>query len=248
MRPRRAGARARRGLAVAPLALLAAVAGGVLSTTPARADDTGYRYWSFWEGDETAGTWTYATQGPATARVGDGDVVGFRFAVSVDSSDAHQPRDAADFAAVCGGVAEGTGEGGARVALVLDHGLASHAPDGERPPPARAVCATGVADGATAAEVLAAVAQPLRYGSGGLLCAIEGYPERGCGETVSLAEGGDGEGDGAEQGAAAGENDESGESGGDGGSGGSAVAAAVGVGVVAFLAVAAVRRSRQRRG
>ena len=64
-------------------ALLCVLAGLLLSaTSPAHA--TGYRYWSFW--DRTGTTWTYATQGPSTAVPSDGDVQGFRFAVSEDSA------------------------------------------------------------------------------------------------------------------------------------------------------------------
>ena len=39
------------------------------------------------------------------------------------------------------------------------------------------------------AEVLAAVAPPLRYDSNGLLCAIAGYPRAGCGDQVGAAGG-----------------------------------------------------------
>ncbi|MEU6216372.1 SCO2322 family protein [Streptomyces sp. NPDC047022] len=159
-------------LLLAP-ALLVLLGGG-----PAQA--TGYRYWSFWERD--GGHWTYATEGPSTARPDDGDVQGFRFAVSVDSQDATKPRGTADFAAVCARTPARGGE--KRLALVLDFGTAADAPSGETPPAPRTACAR-VPEDATTADALAAVAKPLRYDMNALLCAIAGYPEKGCGEQVA---------------------------------------------------------------
>ncbi|MFI1965284.1 SCO2322 family protein [Streptomyces pathocidini] len=149
----------------------------------------GYRYWSFWERD--GGSWVYATQGPATARPADGDVQGFRFAVSEDSRDATRPRGAASFDAIC---ADTPAEPGTkRVALVLDFGTPADAPRGSsRPPESRTECAQ-VPPEATSAESLAAVAKPLRYDSNALLCAISGYPEKGCGDQVAEAHAAGGE-------------------------------------------------------
>ncbi|WP_055489798.1 SCO2322 family protein [Streptomyces sp. TP-A0356] len=145
-----------------------------------QAHAVGYRYWSFWERDGHA--WTYATQGPSTARPADGDVQGFRFAVSADSKDATQPRGTADFAAICAKTPARAGE--KRVALVLDFGTAADAPSGETPPAPRTACAR-ISGDATTADALAAVARPLRYDTNALLCAIAGYPEKGCGEQVA---------------------------------------------------------------
>ncbi|EDY61214.2 MULTISPECIES: SCO2322 family protein [Streptomyces] len=159
--------------------LLSFVAGVLLATVgPAHA--TGYRYWSFW--DRTGTTWTYATQGPSTAVPSDGDVQGFRFAVSEDSSDATKPRGPASFTGICADTP--AREGRKRVALVLDFGTAADAPSGETPPAARTECASVPRD-ATTAEALASVAEPLRYSTNALLCAVSGYPETGCGEPVA---------------------------------------------------------------
>ncbi len=173
-----AGPRTRRG-SLATLAALALTVPllGLWGAAPAAAD--GYRYWSFWERD--GGEWTYATQGPATARPGDGDTIGFRFAVSQNTRDAARPRGAADFAAICAGTPDDGG--GKRVAVVIDFGTARDAPGGDRPPRSRTACARVGNDG-TAADALAEVAKPLRYGSTVLLCAIAGYPRAGCGEQV----------------------------------------------------------------
>ncbi|MFI1287142.1 SCO2322 family protein [Streptomyces sp. NPDC020792] len=145
-----------------------------------QAQATGYRYWSFWGRDD--GKWTYATEGPSTARPSDGDVQGLRFAVSEDSQDASKPRGTADFEAICAKTpAE---KGSKRVALVLDFGVRADAPAGETPPAPRTACARVPSD-ATTAEALAAVAKPLRYDANALLCAISGYPRKGCGEQVT---------------------------------------------------------------
>ncbi|MGW1077573.1 SCO2322 family protein [Streptomyces sp. NPDC002537] len=159
-------------------ALLLAGVLAVLAVAPAHA--AGYRYWSFWEGK--GGSWAYATQGPSTARPGDGDAIGFRFAVSEDSKNAAKPAAAPDFGAVCGRTP--AKDGSKRVAVVLDFGSAAEAPSGETPPASRTACAQ-VGEDASAGEALAAVAKPLRYNSSALLCAIAGYPKTGCGEQVS---------------------------------------------------------------
>ncbi|WP_328746891.1 SCO2322 family protein [Streptomyces sp. NBC_00285] len=153
--------------------------------SPAHA--AGYRYWSFW--DRTGTTWTYATQGPSTAVPSDGDVQGFRFAVSKDSASAVTPRGTASFGTICANTP--ALDGHKRLALVLDFGTPADAPPGEVPPSRRTECASVPRD-ATTAEALAAVAKPLRYGSNALLCAIAGYPEAGCGEQVAQEEAGSG--------------------------------------------------------
>ncbi|MBK3627375.1 hypothetical protein JHN59_21495 [Streptomyces sp. MBT49] len=225
----------RRSAALVLAALLLALTGAAGSARAA-----GYRYWSFW--DRSAGGWTYATQGPSTARPGDGDVQGFRFAVSADSQDASQPRGAASFAAICAGTP--ARDGSKRVALVLDFGTAADAPGGEVPPSPRTACAR-VSPDATTAEALAAVAKPLRYDANALLCAIAGYPRTGCGEQVSgqeagktsgQASGGDGPASAAEPGPEAG----------DGADGGPSVGLYAGAAAVAVLAAAAVRQARRR--
>lgn len=209
-----------------------------------QAHAAAYRYWSFWERDGSA--WAYATQGPSTARPSDGDVQGFRFAVSRDSADAARPRGAADFAAICGGTAARDGE--KRVALVIDFGTAADAPAGETPPAARTACAR-VPDDATTAEALASVAKPLRYDTNALLCAIVGYPGKGCGEAVAVDGGTDTDTEptadartDAPSSPPAATSDEGAEG------EGPSVGLFVGVGVVAALGAAAVWQARRRRG
>ncbi|MGN5378503.1 hypothetical protein BIV25_02080 [Streptomyces sp. MUSC 14] len=208
-------------------ATLALAAFVVLAAAVTQAQAAGYRYWSFWE--RTGDQWTYATQGPAIARPDDGAVAGFRFAVSADSADASRPRGTADFRTIC--AATPAKAGMKRVALVLDFGTPADAPSGETPPAGRTACAR-VSDDATTADALAAVAPPLRYDTNALLCAIAGYPHRGCGEQVS-----DTQkprrvtGHGAEHSP----------------SDGPALGLPIGVGVVVVLAGAAVWQARRRR-
>ncbi|MEV5341471.1 SCO2322 family protein [Streptomyces sp. NPDC052676] len=216
-------------------ALLSAALFLSLSTGPAQA--AGYRYWSFWDRD--GDRWTYATEGPATARPSDGDVQGFRFAVSEDSQDAARPRGTADFDVICARTP--AQEGRKRVALVLDFGTAADAPSGETPPARRSVCAS-VAPDATTAEALAAVAKPLRYDTNALLCAISGYPRKGCGEQVS----GDGGKDAARDEKDASEGEKDAAAGGQD-DGGPSLGLLAGGAAVAVLGAAAIWQTRRRR-
>ncbi|WP_260605638.1 SCO2322 family protein [Streptomyces sp. WAC01280] len=167
-----------------------AAAGALLTLTAvaaAPAQAAGYRYWSFWESD--GGTsWTYATQGPATARPADGDAIGFRFALSQGTSDTSKPTAAPDFTAICAGVEKK--DGSKRIAVVVDFGGPKDTPPGEKPPakPVETGCAQ-VREDATGAEALAEVAKPLRYDGAAMLCGIAGYPARGCGDPVAEGEG-----------------------------------------------------------
>jgi hypothetical protein len=187
----------------------------------------GYRYWSFW--DLSGGKWTYATQGPSIARPSDGDVQGFRFAVSEDSQHAVQPRGERDFAAICAGTPAREGE--KRVAVVIDPGTAADAPSGEKPPAPRTACAR-IAPDASTAEALATVAKPLRYDTNALLCAIAGYPGTGCGDPVAAGEPTESARPTASEPAHQ----------------GPSVGLLAGAGAVAVLGAAAVWQARRRRG
>ncbi|MFJ9107766.1 SCO2322 family protein [Streptomyces sp. NPDC102283] len=240
-RPRIPAAARLRHPLVALLAALVAAPAVLLGAGSAEA--SGYRYWSFWEGNGK--NWEYATQGPSLLRPDDGAVQGFRFAVSEDSGDAAQPRRAPDFGAICADTPAKDGQ--KRVALVIDPGTAAEAPDGEKPPAPRTACAQ-VAPDASSAEALAAVAKPLRYDSSAMLCAISGYPKSGCGEQVS------GE-DGSAKPSAPAEPSSSSEAGDASkpaeddavGAGGPSLGLLVGIGAVLLLGVAAVVQARRRR-
>ncbi|GAA1253561.1 MULTISPECIES: SCO2322 family protein [Streptomyces] len=220
----------RRSLAVLISGVLCALVAGA-----GQAQATGYRYWSFWDRDGSA--WVYASQGPSTARPSDGDVQGFRFSVSEDSQDSAKPRGTASFDSICAATPARGGE--KRVALVIDFGTAQDAPSGEAPPKPRTACAR-VADDATSAEALAAVAKPLRYNNQALLCSIAGYPKTGCGEQVSSSEGTE------SQGTESKDTEKDGAAASDGG--GPSVGLIAGGAAVVVLGAAAVWQTRRRRG
>ncbi|WP_432588458.1 SCO2322 family protein [Streptomyces sp. HD1123-B1] len=231
-------AAARSGTPYGASAVVALLAGLLmaLGAAPAQAG-AGYRYWSFWEHGSGAKSWTYATQGPSVARPGDGETIGFRFAVSEDSANAVQPRGTADFGTICAGTPAKGGD--KRVAVVIDFGTAADASGGDTPKKTRTHCAR-VDEGATAGEALAAVAKPLRYNSAALLCAIAGYPSSGCGEKTGKngAEpdtGAAGDGDGADK--SAGKSDD----------GGPSAGLIGGIAAVVVLGAAAVWQARRRR-
>ncbi|MEU3945184.1 SCO2322 family protein [Streptomyces sp. NPDC029526] len=237
-----------RRLSVLLLAALVPFSAVLAGAGPAQA--AGYRYWSFWERD--GGQWTYATEGPSTARPADGDVQGFRFSVSEDSGDAAKPRGAADFDTICADTP--AQDGRKRVALVIDFGTAADAPSGETPPERRTACAR-VAGNATTAHALAAVAEPLRYNTSALLCAIEGYPKSGCGEQVSGTapdrESPDGSGSPDRDPSATGRDgsgstDTSASDSSDGDGGSTALGLVAGIALVALLGGAAIWQVRRR--
>ncbi|MFH9179174.1 SCO2322 family protein [Streptomyces albogriseolus] len=202
-----------------------------------QAQAAGYRYWSFWERDGSA--WTYATVGPSLSRPADGDVQGFRFSVSEDSGDAAKPRGAAGFDTICAKTP--AKDGTKRVALVIDFGTPADAPSGEEPPAGRTACAQ-VAEDATTAEALASVAEPLRYDSNALLCAIAGYPAKGCGEQVAT----DGKDSSPTETAGTAETAGSAGSAEDDGGSGPSVGLIAGAAVVVVLGAAAVWQVRRR--
>ncbi|MGW3228946.1 SCO2322 family protein [Kitasatospora sp. NPDC001095] len=230
------GRRSSTGLAALLPPLLGAV---LLLACAAPAQAAGYRYWSFWRGGE-GGSWTYQQQGPAVAVPPDGAVDGWRFALSPDGGqDAAKPRAAGSFAGICANTP--AQEGRKRVAVVLDFGTAedtgasagsSAAGSSVTAPEQRTACAS-VAPRATSAEVLAAVAPPLRYDTNGLLCAIAGYPKAGCGDQVGAA--------GATQ------PDAGAASADQGGGSGPDVGLLAGSALVAVLAGGAVWQARRRR-
>ncbi|ESU48561.1 hypothetical protein P376_3454 [Streptomyces sp. HCCB10043] len=234
-------ARAAARLRVPLVALLAAlVAASAVLLGAGSAQAAGYRYWSFWEGNGK--NWEYATQGPSLLRPDDGTVQGFRFAVSEDSGDADQPRRAPDFGAICADTPAEDGK--KRVALVIDPGTTTDAPDGEKPPALRTACAQ-VAPDASSAEALAAVAKPLRYDDSAMLCAISGYPKTGCGEQVSGDSGSAKPSEPAKTADDQGKQDQ--DKGEEGDGGGPSVGLLVGIGAVLLLGIAAVVQARRRR-
>lgn len=169
-----------RHLRIALATLLFAAFTLPLLGAPAHA--AAYRYWGFYEWTGTE--WAFATTGPAQATPKDGAVDGWRFAVS-DEASTRVPRADGDFDAIC--ATTPAEEGRKRVAVVIDYGTPKDVPAGQSAaiPEPRGACAS-VPEAATSQDVLAAVAE-LRTGKGGLICALDGWPAKGCGEAVKGA-------------------------------------------------------------
>ena len=166
----------RRRAIVTALALAVAVV-VPSAVLPAASQAAAYRYWSYWLGSD--GTWAFANVGPAFRSPADGTIEGWRFSVSGVEGN-HAPSFAADFEAVCGDTPPE--EGRKRVAVVVDPGLASDAPDGEQVPGAWAMCVVAEPR-ATGYDVLRAAATG--RAERGLICGIGGYPARGCADVIA---------------------------------------------------------------
>ena len=167
-----------RAFGVVVLTLLVSV----ICLAPGARAEGGYRYWTFWMSE--AENWRFATEGPATTKTNEGDVFGWRFAITTATAtkDAQPSISAPDaFTEACADVSAPEGEH--RLAIIIDFGSADQAPDGELPPPNRIECVTA-ADGSTAAQSLSAIAN-LRVDQG-FVCGVDGYPESECAPVVEL--------------------------------------------------------------
>lgn len=220
-----------------------AVAVGCVALPAGTAHADTYRYWAYWHGDGDA--WTYATTGPATYRPDDGAVEGWRFTAATEAK-AARPRTTPAFDRICAGIRIRAGH--KRIGLVLDQGAAADAPAGARPPRTEPTtrCAV-VPDDATGADVLAQAGR-VRYATSGLVCAVGGYPSRGCADAV----GGQSSAPTTPASTPSGSrSDSDGSGGGDGGDGdtsaGTTTAVAVGVGVALVAALAGATAVRRRR-
>ncbi|HET7305532.1 MAG TPA: SCO2322 family protein, partial [Segeticoccus sp.] len=161
------------------LVTLAALVAALFTTllAPAgAAHATAYRFWGYYQLKD--GSWAFAQKGPDQVTPKDGSVEGWRFALA-DQKTPRFPRATPSFADVCGDT--GAEDGQKRVAVVLDYGRPADGGSGANPPAARADCAV-VDTAASGAEVLAAVAQV--RSDKALICAVDGYPETGCGGEV----------------------------------------------------------------
>ena len=148
---------------------------------PSYAED-GFRYWNYshLQGD----TFEFAQTGPGDFTPKDGDVEGWRFGTSTVSTGIEPRVDLAEvgFDTVCGDAEAAAGE--KRVAVLLDYGTEADA-DGVEVPEPTADCAV-VPEDANGQQTLQAVADVRSNDS--LLCAINGYPAKGCGDPVGDAQ------------------------------------------------------------
>lgn len=166
----------RRRAVVTALAVAAAVV-VPSAVLPAASQAAAYRYWSYWLGTDAG--WSFANVGPAFRSPADGTLEGWRFSVSGVEGN-HAPSFAADFDAVCGDTAPEDGR--KRVAVVVDPGVSADAPEDEQPPGAWAMCVIAEPR-ATGYDVLRAAATV--RAERGLICAIGGYPSRGCADVIA---------------------------------------------------------------
>lgn len=146
------------------------------------ASAASYRYWSYWLGID--GDWRYSSWGPASLTPDDGSVEGWRFGVGEGTSGAGlTPRNAPDFDRICAGTP--ASEGTKRVAIIIDPGLAEHAPPGESPAGAWAMCVTAPL-AATGSDILRAAASVRTQQ--GMVCGLAGYPASECAVIVDQAQ------------------------------------------------------------
>ena len=153
------------------------------------AEAATYRYWSYWSisaHPNSATSWKYASSGPASRVPADGEVDGWRFGVSADSSTrSRAPRvtAATAFDELCG--ATNPVDGSKRVAVVIDYGDASDAPSGQTPPKARGGCVVApMADTGAMVLTSAPISAGMRV-KAGLICAIDRYPVGECAPVVT---------------------------------------------------------------
>lgn len=165
-------------------ALSVLLIGALATALAAPAHASAYRYWTYWQAGPDETGWIYATQGPATFIPEDGSVEGWSFAISSDTgAAAAAPGRTPDFGSVCGTVPLTAGS--KRIALIVDSGPASIAPDGEAPLEQRAECVVTDVD-ATAYDVLRSVLEVRT--EDGLVCGLGGYPARECAPILDDAE------------------------------------------------------------
>lgn len=170
---------ARAAAALIGIAILAMTA-----IAPAARAESAYRYWTYWHGN--AGSWQFGTQGPATSNPADGSLEGWRFAVSgaAGSTESQPSFNAAEaFADLCGSTPPISGK--KRVALIVDPGYASEAPEGEQPIGALSTCVVAE-ENASGYDILRS--QLAVRVEGGLVCGIGGFPAHECAPVIDVSE------------------------------------------------------------
>jgi len=146
-----------------------------LPATPSHATSY-YEYWSYWHKQPGATSWQYSSVGSSGYYLQKGtQVEGWRFALGTASPSDPKPRPTnVSYDQYCSGKDAGKAY---RVLLVVDYGTSSSAPGGP------VYSCYGFDDSVTGYRVL--TQQHSERDSGGLICAIDGYPRSGCGETTS---------------------------------------------------------------
>ena len=162
-----------RMLRAGVIVVLVTLAAGVVAA-PAQA--AAFRYWGYYH--LTNGAWAFSQTGAGQTVPADGSVEGWRFAVA-DASSTRPPRATQTFDTLCAGTPIKAAT--KRVGLVIDYGRRADSASGAQPPAARATCVS-VPVKATGSDVLA-VGSTL-FLDKGLICTVDGWPAKGCGEKV----------------------------------------------------------------
>ncbi len=164
------------------ISLIGFIAALVTAAAPAHAE--AYRYWTMWTAAPGATQWTFAMKAPDSLVPADGSVDGWRYEIAgADATTSRDPRINPEFDIICGSTPAAP-SGSKRVAVVIDYGLASESPAGSTPPAPAVHCVVAPAT-ANSLQILASF-DTERLESG-LLCAIDGYPSKGCADTLASA-------------------------------------------------------------
>jgi hypothetical protein len=162
------------------LALAGVTVATLLGPSPAQAADI-YKYWAYFgvEGD----AFVAQSEGPGNTSPADGTIEAYRYAAPADFNNPNLPRadlSVVTFDAVCGEATAAAGE--KRVAVLVDYGVETDAPEGEETPEPEAACAV-VPEEATGLQTLQEAFPDVRTEAssfGPSVCGIEGYPATGC--------------------------------------------------------------------
>lgn len=146
---------------------------------PATASTKGWRYWGYYQASPSTSTWKAAMTGP-TVDVADGSVEGWIFTFSSDDIPSTPPSIKPSFAKICGKTKAQAGL--KRVGLVVDFGLKSYAPKGEKVQKTIVRCVVTAKE----SQGLDILAQELRVrqADSGLICGFNGYPAKECGVEI----------------------------------------------------------------
>jgi hypothetical protein len=152
----------------------------VLATSSASAE-TSYRYWSYWL--QTDGVWISASAGAAAVPVVDGAVQGWRFVETGAALDeSAEPSITPSFSDICGDGESKTGN--VRIGLVIDYGTSADNGNSATPPQVETHC---VEISAASSSMQALVQVVDIREEAGFVCALNSYPEKGCGEAVETS-------------------------------------------------------------
>jgi hypothetical protein len=153
----------------------------MLIINPASGESS-YRYWSYWL--QMDGVWISASAGAAATPVVDGSVQGWRFvATGAALDETAEPSINPSFAEICGNTQSSADV--VRMGIVIDYGTAADAGMDITPPQVETHC---VEISTTASSMQALVEVVDLREEAGFVCALNSYPEVGCGESVEVVD------------------------------------------------------------